>query len=288
MTVPAKVKPEVHELAPGSEQTYRDPREVLAERLAEPEDLQRQLDAYDRNRKTLMTFIGRHLEESSYEEKNGKKLPKQGEMRDFYAVPGASTKALTKLGAEKIGSLFRFKRGDTQVTHQVCTKELCEVRVRVTLVDQYHRPAGSFESACSSQERSFQFAKKKYDDDFRAALNDVVARASKRAFVQAMIYSTATDEIFQAGAEPEEQRAEAAAPQRFRFPMQIKTPEFAGLAGRQIDDPMIPDGMLARLVEWCKTTKTNDAAGLAHLRTVTEEELERRRTETEADSGSVL
>ena len=122
MTVPAKVKPEVHELAPGSEQTYRDPREVLAERLAEPEDLQRQLDAYDRNRKTLMTFIGRHLEESSYEEKNGKKLPKQGEMRDFYAVPGASTKALTKLGAEKIGSLFRFKRGDTQVTHQVCTK----------------------------------------------------------------------------------------------------------------------------------------------------------------------
>jgi len=283
MTLPVKAqKPEVFE------QTYRDPREVLAERLAEPEDLQRQLDAYDRNRKTLMTFIGRHLEEASYEEKNGKKLPKAGEMRDFYAVPGASTKALTKLGAEKIGSLFRFKRGDTQVTHQVCTKELCEVRVRVTLVDQYHRPAGSFESACSSQERSFQFAKKKYDDDFRAALNDVVARASKRAFVQAMIYSTATDEVFQAGAEPEEQRAEATAPvERFRFPKQIKTPEFAGLAGLQIDDPRIPDGLLARLVEWCKTTKTNDAAGLAHLRAMAEEELERRRAAID-DSESVL
>lgn len=207
MTAGAKPqKPEVHELTPGSLQTYRDPNEVLAEKLATPDNLVQQLDAYDRNRKALMAFISAHLGEASYEERNGVKIPKAGEMRDYYQVPGGTTKALTKLGAEKIGSLFRFRRADTEVTHQVCTKELCEVRVRVSLVDQYRREAGSFESACSSQERSFQNAKKKYSGDFRAALNDIVARASKRAFVQAMIYSTATDEIFQAGAEADEQQ----------------------------------------------------------------------------------
>jgi hypothetical protein len=283
VTVPAK--PEVHSNLPVPEQTYRDPREVLAEKLEQPADIERQLQTYDRNRKALVRFIDNHLQEASYEEKNGKKLPKAGEMRDYYMVPGATTKALTKLGAEKLGQLFRFFRGTTEVTHQVCTKEICEIRVRVTLVDQYSRPVGAFESACTSQERSFQFAKKKYDDDFRAALNDIVARASKRAFVQAMIYSTATDEIFQAGADPDEQKAETERPaaerQRFRFPRKISTPQFAHFAGKQIDDATITAVDLVALVEWCKNTKTNDPKSLAHLRTVTEEELERRRTESE-------
>jgi hypothetical protein len=264
------------------EQTYKDPQEVLAEKLSQPADLTHALEVYDRNRKALMKFIGNHLEEASYEEKNGKQLPKAGEMRDFYAIPGATTKALTKLGAEKLGQLFRFARGDTQVTHQVCTKELCEVRVKVTLVDQYRREAGSFESACSSQERSFQAAKGKYDGDFRAALNDVVARASKRAFVQAMIYSTATDEVFQAGAEPEEQRAESettttASETAPRLPAK----KFGKWAGARIADVPTPD--LEKIYKFCTKDAKNPKTWEPIAQAVADELDGRRVDETDDD-----
>jgi len=274
-------RPEVHDL-PVPEQTYRDPREVLAEKLAQPADLERALETYDRNRKALMRFIGTHLIEAIYEDKNGKKLPKAGEMNDYYMVPGATVKALTKLGAEKLGQLFRFARGDTQVTHQVCTKELCEVRVRVTLVDQYHRPAGSFESACSSQERSFQFAKKKYDGDFRAALNDIVARASKRAFVQAVIYSTATDEIFQAGAEPEEQRADAEPPPPAE-PTGLTLPK--GKFGKWGGQPIsaVPTADLEKIYKFCIKEVKNPKTWAPIADAVGEEMDARRLTESDDD-----
>ena len=240
---------------PVQAQTYRDPHEVMVEQLAKPEDLVAALDAYDRNRKVLMKFIANHLQESVYEQRDGLKVPKAGEMNDYYLVPGATTKALTKLGAEKLGQLFRFRRGDTQVTHQVATKELCEVRVRVTLVDQYNRPGGSFESACSTQERSFQSrnSRKKYADDYRAALNDVIARASKRAFVQAVIYSTATDEIFQAAADPDEQRAESEEPPPRPDGPRLPAKKFGQYAGHLIAD--VPTLALEQIYQFCKDVK---------------------------------
>lgn len=280
MTAPAKPGTAV---AIAGEQTYRDPHEVMIERLAKPEDLTAALDAYDRNRKVLMKFISTHLQESAYEERDGLKLPKAGEMNDYYLVPGSTTKALTKLGAEKLGQLFRFRRGDTQVTHQVATKELCEVRVRVTLVDQYQRPGGSFESACTTQERSFQSvkAKKKYADDYRAALNDVIARASKRAFVQAVIYSTATDEIFQAAADPEEQRAEAEDPPPPPRPEGPRLPKgkFGQHGGKLIAEVPTPD--LEKIYVFCRGAK--NPKSWAPIADAVADELDSRRLDEDDD-----
>jgi len=265
------------ETLPVQAQTYRDPHEVMVEQLAKPEDLVAALDAYDRNRKVLMKFIANHLHESTYEERDGLKVPKAGEMNDYYLVPGATTKALTKLGAEKLGQLFRFRRGDTQVTHQVATKELCEVRVRVTLVDQFNRPGGAFESACSTQERAFQSArsKKKYGDDYRAALNDVIARASKRAFVQAVIYSTATDEIFQAAADPDEQQAEQEPPKLATLPQG----KFGKWGGKPVRDVPSPD--LEKIYQFCKQASRPQV--WAPVADAVVEELENRRAADEED-----
>lgn len=279
-------KPEVHALVAGSEQSYRDPGEALAERLATPDNLVEQLDAYDRNRRVLMKFIATHLHESEYDERDRMKLPKAGAMNDYYLVPGATTKALTKLGAEKLGQLFRFRRGTTEVTHQLCTREICEVRVRVTLVDQYHRPAGAFESACTTQERSFQSerSKKKYSGDFRAALNDVVARASKRAFVQAIIYSTATDEIFQAAADPDEQaddqQVAAATPKVPTLP----PGKFGKWGGTPIADVPTPD--LEKIYRFC-TQEAKNPKVWEPIATAAAEVLDNRRLD-EADDDLPL
>ncbi|KKK94964.1 hypothetical protein LCGC14_2677540, partial [marine sediment metagenome] len=86
---------------------------------------------------------------------------------------------------------------------------------------------GSAISSCSTAESGFQSvgAKRKYGGhyqqehgdwiekkapDFRAALNDVTARARKRALVQAVIVATCTDEIFEGAREDEPERKSSA------------------------------------------------------------------------------
>lgn len=182
-------------------------------------DLGGHLEDWKRNREQLLTFVRNYLEEASYD---GKGYPVQGQVRDFYKVPGAGeTKALTKRGAEKLSTLFRFGKATTEIVARTETAEYVSATVQVTLVDQYRRPIGSAVSSCSTAEAGFRsvFSQKKYGakitkdgdgsfvvttpGDYRAALNDVVARASKRAFVQAIIVATAADEVFTAAEEAE-------------------------------------------------------------------------------------
>lgn len=186
--------------------------------LDRPLDLTHQLDDWKRNRDRLLAFVRDYLEEASYDAKG---YPIQGQVRDFYKVPGGGeTKALTKRGAEKLATLFRFGKATTDIVARTETAEYVSATVQVTLADQYRRSIGSAVSSCSTAEPGFRsvFAQKKYGaeivkeqgewlvkkpGDFRAALNDVVARASKRAFVQALIVATAADEIFTAAEEAE-------------------------------------------------------------------------------------
>src|SRR2546425_1206825 len=72
--------------------------------LERPLDLARQLESWRKNRETLVAFVRDYLEEASYDDKG---YPVPGQVRDFYKIPGAPTKALTKRGSEKLANLFR-------------------------------------------------------------------------------------------------------------------------------------------------------------------------------------
>lgn len=190
---------------------------VLADRLARPMDLEANLKQFERNRSTLLRFMREYLVEAEYEGDRFK-VPVPGKMHDFYQVPGSTTKALTKLGAEKLGHLFRYHRGEvTPITES--TAEHVSATVTVVLVDHYGRRVGAASASCSTAEAGFQSvrARKKYGarfeknakgetevspPDYRAALNDIIARAGKRAFVQAMIVACASDEVFTSGEAP--------------------------------------------------------------------------------------
>lgn len=197
---------------------------VAAEQLERPVDLEQNLASFDRNRRTLMNFVAKYLQEAEYadgkgKERKGSLVP--GKLHDYYKVPGSDNKALTKLGAEKLCQLFRLGRGSSRVVACVETKEYVSATVEVVLTDQYRREVGSAVGSASTAEAGFRsvFAQKKYGAtlkkepdgslvvdtpaDFRAALNDVIARANKRAFVQAVLVASSADEVFVAGEEAE-------------------------------------------------------------------------------------
>src|SRR6266702_3861393 len=200
--------------------------------LERPVDLEQQLAAWERNRKTLVRFVQSYLEEASYDAKGH---PVPGQVRDYYKVPGAQTKALTKRGGEKLAQLFRFGKASTSIVAHTETKEYVSATVEVTLTDQYRRPVGSAVSSCSTAEGGFTSdrAKKKYNDDYRAALNDVVARAAKRAFVQAVIVAAAADELFTGTAVDEGDAGgeQTPAPAKPRFPA-----NWGKVSGKLIED----------------------------------------------------
>jgi hypothetical protein len=197
--------------------------------LERPVDLEAQLAWWKKQRDILLNFVKTYLEEASYDSRG---YPIQGKLRDYYVVPGAKQKALTKRGAEKLAGLFRFAKGETKLVGGTETADFVSQTVEVTLRDQYRRQVGSAVSSCSSAEAGFRsiYAQKKYGatiednritvkPDWRAALNDIIARAGKRAFVQAVIYAVAGDEIFTTAeeADPGEQ---AAPPSERRPPKQ--------------------------------------------------------------------
>ncbi len=263
MTAPAKGKPEVRTrlsrseaqatglVPPGhawNEDTQAvEPLGVALERaqLARPLDLASHLEAWEENRKILVTFVQKYLEEASYDQKG---YPVPGQVRDFYKIPGAQTKALTKRGAEKLGNLFRYGKATTEIRDKTETKEYVSATVEVTLVDQYRRPVGSAVSSCSTAEGGFtsERAKKKYSGDYRAALNDVVARAAKRAFVQAVIVAAAADEVFTAAEDVEGTGESAPAASAPRFPA-----KFGSLSGKLVSEAT--DDQLAKVAAWCRT-----------------------------------
>jgi len=236
--------------------------------LERPLELATHLAVWKRNRATLVAFVRDYLEEASYDAKG---YPVAGQVRDFYNIPGAQTKALTKRGGEKLANLFRFGKATTDVVDKTETKEYVSATVQVTLADQYRRPVGSAVSSCSTAEGGFasERAKKKYGGDYRAALNDVVARAAKRAFVQAVIVAAAADEVFTA-AEDVEPNPEPPAPgPKPRFPE-----NFGNLSGKLIAETDAQT--LLTVANWCRTTAKNPQA-VAPILEAVEEELERRR-----------
>ncbi len=292
----ASPKPVPHELAPGSEQTYRSPDEGLADRLARPEDLAKNLAAFERNWAILERFIRDVLEEAIYDAQ-GAPLP--GQLHDYYRVPGAQRKALTKLGAEKLAALFRYARGETKTMDTVETPVYVSATVGVVLVDLYRRAVGSGEAACATAEAGFRSlrAQRKYGavitedgsvqqpPDYRAALHEVIARAGKRAFVQAVIYATATDELFTVADQPDEEEALAAsACEPEAGTGRLPKNKFGKYGGKSLSD--VPTADLAAIAHWCRHDVKNPAVW-APVADAIDQELARRRL-AEDDGGEDL
>ena len=211
---------------------------ILNVALARPLNLADELERWTRDQATVLAFVQRYLEEAEYEvNARGQPIPGKlipGRLRDYYLVPGSTTKALTKRGAAKTAKLHRWAKGGTALVEKTETAEYVSATVCVTLIDGYRRAVGSAVSSCTTAEAGFRSAnaRKKYGaqgywdkkgerdkyvetapPDYRGALNDVVARAGKRAFVQAVIVAAGLDEIFSvAVADEEGHREERALP----------------------------------------------------------------------------
>ncbi len=278
---------------------------IAIEQLDKPLDLAKNLQAFESNRKAVVAFIqGEYFEEAKYDEK-GDLIA--GQLGDYYKVPGSTSKALTKRGASKIKQLFRWARGAARRVDGQETKEYCSATIEIPIIDHFGRVVGAGLGSCNTAERGFTSANaiKKYggwceyekgkppkvtrEPDYRAALHDVVSRATKRADTQATIVAAALEEIFTVAREDEPKEKDdtepvpvypgqpAAAP--FRFPKAIATAEFKHLAGKLIDDPAISVGDLTALALWCRNTKTKDPTALDRIRTAVDEELEQRRAD---------
>jgi hypothetical protein len=255
--------------------------------LERPTDLALQLESWEKNRATLVAFVKKYLEEASYDKKG---YPVPGQVRDYYTVPGAQTKALTKRGGEKLANLFRFGKATTTVVAHTETKEYVSATVEVTLVDQYRRPIGSAVSSCSTAESGFASprARAKYENDYRAALNDVVARAAKRAFVQAVIVAAAADEMFTGTVADEDaaggEQAAAAAPPADPGPFLPKTKALKQYAGQSVR--ALPADALATLAR-VLTTQAKHPQVWAPVVAALGAELERRELELRDDEDEL-
>jgi len=170
------------------------------------------LAEYDKRREALLTFIDSKLTEAEY---TGSGYPVKGAMHDFYRLPEYDLKTVTKGGASKVANLLRFRIGKKRVTFANFTADHGSARVMVELVDAEGRPVGAHEAACSTAEKGFQrpgvrckygakwerdkdgeYVRELEPPDYRAAENDVVSRAGKRAFVGALIVAASLEEVF--------------------------------------------------------------------------------------------
>lgn len=278
---------------------------LAIEQLDKPLDLAKNLQAFEDNRKTVIEFIqGKYFEEAKYvtEGKDrGALIP--GQLGDYYQVPGSTQKALTKRGASKIKQLFRWARGGARRVDGQETKEYCSATIEIPIVDHLGRTVGAGLGSCNTAEKGFtskaainkyggwcEWNKEKNEPevkrapDYRAALHDIVSRATKRADVQATIVAGALEEIFTVARDDEGDKDDHEPPPvypgqapRFRFPKAIATAEFKHLAGKLIDDPSIGVGDLTALALWCRSTKAQDPAALDRMRAAVDEELEQRR-----------
>lgn len=264
---------------------------ILAERLERPVDLAAQLSTFQRNRAAILKFVKDYLVEAEYDAKGA---PVPGKVGDYYKVPGSEQKALTKRGASKINQLFRWSRGATRQVAATETKEFCSATIEVSLVDQYGRTAGAGVASCNTAESGFRGAAvKKYggwgewkekrftvtrEPDYRAAQNDVVARAAKRASVQATIVASAIEEIFTAAPEEEREAEATVQTEAFRLP---ESKKLGAESGRLVTE--IPSPELIDLAKRMREKMTNPAAWQPVLDAITEE-LERRRS-VDQDEG---
>lgn len=192
-------------------------------RASDPDEL---LADFLRKRDLLLRFVAEHLSEAEYDDRG---WPRKGRLNDYYLPEGAERWCLTKTGAEKLAGLFKYKRSGSRTAHLTETPDYVSATVHCTLMDAFRNPVGAYEAAASTAEAGFQRPeiREKYgavgawkgdrDDrhwtetqgpDYRAALNDVVARAGKRAFVGAVIVAVAADEVFEIGGVGDDRRDE--------------------------------------------------------------------------------
>lgn len=226
---------------------------VLADRIERGVDLTDSFRRLEKNQALIRRMIADGMQEAEYKPDG---YPVAGRMHDFYRLPNYDKKVLTKQGAEKLALFARLRRSRTQSTERQCTKEFAMAVVQVDLVDAFGQPAGSGEAACTTAEVGFKKAAKKYGDDFRAALNDVIARAGKRAFVQALVYATATDEMFDTtGTGDKTAEAHGATEDVYRLPASAK---LGSHSGRLVKDMTTEEltGLRDRMLAKAKDLKT--------------------------------
>ena len=251
-----------------------------------------QLARYEERRSALLRFVGGKLREAEYDDRG---YPLKGKMHDYYILPGYEKKTATKGCASKIADLLRLRVARKRVTDATFTADHGSARVCVELVDANGQPAGAHEAACSTAETGFQSpgVRCKYGavweyekgkpvrevdpPDYRAAENDVVSRAGKRAFVGAVIVAASLEEVFDleastdaAGEEGQEQSKPA--PARKDGP----TMAFGDHKGEPVATQDAAD--LVKIRDWCKK---KDAAKWAKFVGEIDEELESRRTATQ-------
>ena len=262
-------KPEVHDARKPAEGEMPLSLVLRNEAILAGEDLEKRLDRVQKDTAIIRRFIAAQMVEADYDAKG---YPLKGKMHDFYRLPGFDKKCPTKQGAEKLAGFANLRRARTYTVARECTKEFSMAEVQVELVDKFGQPAGSGDAAATTAETSFQAAAKKYGGDWRAAYNDVLARAGKRAFVQAVIYATATDDIFDSTGEIAK-KAEAAGAdeerERPRFPE-----KFGNAGGKYVDE--LPSDELVKIRDWCRKDAKNPKA-VARIAEAIDEELERRR-----------
>lgn len=181
-------------------------QQFALDRAAKEADPAFALAQYDKRREMLLGFVASKLQECEYD-KSG--YPLKGKMHDYYILPGYDKKTATKQCASKVADLLRLRASSKRVTSATFTADHGSARVAVDLVNADGRPAGSHEAACSTAEAGFRSmgARKKYGaryegskevepPDYRAAENDIVSRAGKRAFVGAVIVAASLEEVF--------------------------------------------------------------------------------------------
>lgn len=285
-------KPEVHDArVPDDGQT---PLSLVLrnEAILAGEDLEKRLARVAKDNKIVRRFIAEQLVECEYDKKG---YPLKGKMHDFYTLPNYDKKCPTKQGAEKLAAFANLRRAKTYTVARECSKEFSMAEVQVELVDKFGQPAGSGDAAATTAESSFQGATKKYGlrtdqggkvtqaADWRAAYNDVLARAGKRAFVQAVIYATATDDIFDSTGEVAKQ-AEAAGVDEDADATRPRFPEkFGNVSGQYLDEQT--DETLLKIALWCRKEAKNPKA-VAPIADAIDEELEHRRADV--DQGPTI
>lgn len=239
-------------------------------------DLAQSLEAFVRNRDIVLRFIANQMDEAEYDKKG---YPVPGKLHDFYKLPNYDKKALTKQGSEKLAQFARARRSATRSIERQCTKDFTMAVVQVELTDPFGQVMGSGESACTTAERGFSSdkVKAKYNGDYRAAMNDVLARAGKRAFVQAVIYATATDEIFDTAGDVEKAAEGSGITEEveegFRLPQSAK---LAADSGRLVKSMSTEE--LTSLRDRMKAKLTNPGAWQSTLDAIDQELDSRRQT----------
>jgi len=258
-----------------------------------------QLVQYDERRTALLGFIEGKLLEAEYERTG---YPVKGAMHDFYRLPDYDLKTVTKGGASKVANLLRFRVGKKRVTSATFTADHGSARVMVELVDADGRPVGAHEAACSTAEKGFQSpgvrckygAKWERDDkgkflreldppDYRAAENDVVSRAGKRAFVGALIVAASLEEVFDlelstdAAGEEGTERPQAPAPAKAAKPARTDGPRMAFRESKGQPLASIDAAELVKVRDWCEK---KDATKWSKFIGEINDELESRRTAT--------